>query len=252
LPPALPILRVEKIHEGTTKRGGDDDASHSREPTPAATFGPVPSPKTALHASNQGLYRLSSLGYSTSNLESGLTILSPKRLNPPAAILAVLRIQEVNSRSTQGGADCDSIHLNTPPYRFGHAFPSLARNPRRHANSLDSIPELKLGEDAGSCASGGPESGQEVLPMSAATKWTDPFDDMSDEEFDEHVESLFSERSRAVAVSLRVPADLLGRLKRQASRMGVPYQTLMKSVLESAVARLERHKPSQRRRAHRG
>jgi hypothetical protein len=44
--------------------------------------------------------------------------------------------------------------------------------------------------------------------MSAAMKWTDPFDDMSDEEFDEHVESLFSERSRVVAVSLRVPADL--------------------------------------------
>jgi hypothetical protein len=34
----------------------------------AATFGPVPSPKTALHASNQGLHRLSSLGYCTSNL----------------------------------------------------------------------------------------------------------------------------------------------------------------------------------------
>jgi predicted DNA binding CopG/RHH family protein len=87
--------------------------------------------------------------------------------------------------------------------------------------------------------------------MSAATKWTDPFDDMSDEEFDEHVGSLFSERPRAVAVSLRVPADLLERLKRQATRMGVPYQTLMKSVLESAVARLERREPSQGRRAHR-
>jgi hypothetical protein len=92
LPPARPILWVEKIHEGTTKCGGDDDASHSRDPIRAATFGPVPSPKTALHASNQGLYRLSSLGYSTSNLESGLTILSPKRLHPPAAILAVMRI----------------------------------------------------------------------------------------------------------------------------------------------------------------
>ncbi len=116
LPPARPILWVEKIHEGTTKRGGDDDASHSRDPIRAATFGPVPSPKTALHASNQGLHRLSSLRYSTSNLESGVTILSPKRVHPPAAILTSLRIQEVNSRSTQGGADCDSIHLNTPPY----------------------------------------------------------------------------------------------------------------------------------------
>ena len=52
--------------------------------------------------------------------------------------------------------------------------------------------------------------------MSTATKWTDPFEDMSDEEFDEHVDALFSERPRTVAVSLRVPNDLLERLKRQA------------------------------------
>ena len=49
--------------------------------------------------------------------------------------------------------------------------------------------------------------------MNVVTKWTDPFDDMSDEEFDEHVEALFAERPRNVAVSLRVPADLLERLK---------------------------------------
>jgi predicted DNA binding CopG/RHH family protein len=88
--------------------------------------------------------------------------------------------------------------------------------------------------------------------MSTATKWTDPFEDMSDEEFDEHVDALFSERPRTVAVSLRVPNDLLERLKRQAKRAGVPYQTLMKSVLESAVARLERREPSRDRRARRG
>ena len=88
--------------------------------------------------------------------------------------------------------------------------------------------------------------------MSTATKWTDPFEDMSDEEFDDHVDALFAERPRTVAVSLRVPSDLLERLKRQAKRAGVPYQTLMKSVLESAVARLERHEPSRERPAHRG
>jgi len=88
--------------------------------------------------------------------------------------------------------------------------------------------------------------------MSTATKWTDPFEDMSDEEFDEHIDALFSERPRTVAVSLRVPNDLLERLKRQAKRAGVPYQTLMKSVLESAVARLERREPSRERPAPRG
>ena len=54
--------------------------------------------------------------------------------------------------------------------------------------------------------------------MNAVTKWTDPFDDMSDEEFDQHVEALFSERRRTVAMSLRVSADLLVRLKMQATR----------------------------------
>ena len=89
--------------------------------------------------------------------------------------------------------------------------------------------------------------------MNAVTKWTDPFDDMSDEEFDQHVEALFSERPRTVAVSLRVSADLLERLKRQATRAGVPYQTFMKSVLESAIARLEtRPEASQPRRARSG
>jgi predicted DNA binding CopG/RHH family protein len=86
--------------------------------------------------------------------------------------------------------------------------------------------------------------------VSTATKWSDPFDDMSDEEFDTHVDTLFSERPRTVAVSLRVRADLLERLKRQAKRAGVPYQTLMKSVLESAVARLERRAPKDAGPAH--
>ncbi len=85
--------------------------------------------------------------------------------------------------------------------------------------------------------------------MRAVTKWTDPFDDMSDEEFDEHVDQLFSNRPRTVGVSLRVPADLLQRVKRQASRAGVPYQTFMKSVLEAAVARLERRPEAPHRRS---
>lgn len=76
--------------------------------------------------------------------------------------------------------------------------------------------------------------------MTATRRWTDPFDDMSDEEFDAHVDALFSARPRTVGVSLRVPRDLLERLKREAARAGVPYQTFMKSMLEAAVSRLER------------
>lgn len=76
--------------------------------------------------------------------------------------------------------------------------------------------------------------------MKSARKWVDPFDEMSDEEFDAHVDALFSTRPGSVAVSLRVAPDLLGRVKRQAARAGVPYQTFMKSILEAAVSRLER------------
>jgi predicted DNA binding CopG/RHH family protein len=84
--------------------------------------------------------------------------------------------------------------------------------------------------------------------MSAVKAWTDPFDDMSDEEFDAHVDELFSEKPRTVGVSLRVPQDLLERVKRQAAEAGVPYQTFMKAILEAAVSRLERRgRPTARR-----
>ena len=49
--------------------------------------------------------------------------------------------------------------------------------------------------------------------MSAAKKWIDPFDDMSDADFDTHVDGLFAARPSAVAVSFRVAPDLLGRVK---------------------------------------
>ncbi len=70
-------------------------------------------------------------------------------------------------------------------------------------------------------------------------RWSDPFEDMSDEEFDAHVDALFSVRPQTVGVSLRVPRDLLERVKREAGRAGVPYQTFVKGLLEAAVTRLE-------------
>lgn len=76
--------------------------------------------------------------------------------------------------------------------------------------------------------------------MTAARTWVDPFDDMSDADFDAHVDELFAARPTAVAVSFRVAPDLLGRVKRQAARAGVPYQTFMKGILEAGVSRLER------------
>jgi predicted DNA binding CopG/RHH family protein len=76
--------------------------------------------------------------------------------------------------------------------------------------------------------------------MKASRDWVDPFDEMTDDEFDAEVVRLFSAGSGSVAVSLRVDPDLLGRVKRQATRAGVSYQTFMKSILEAAVSRLER------------
>lgn len=78
--------------------------------------------------------------------------------------------------------------------------------------------------------------------MKATRKWVDPFDEMSDDEFDAHVDQLFAARPRTVAVSLRVAPELLQRVKRQAARAGMPYQTFVKSILEAAVSRLEARK----------
>jgi len=76
--------------------------------------------------------------------------------------------------------------------------------------------------------------------MKSARAWVDPFAEMSDDEFDKHVEGLFTSRAASAAVSLRIAPDLIARVKREALRVGVPYQTLMKSILEAGVAHLER------------
>jgi len=76
--------------------------------------------------------------------------------------------------------------------------------------------------------------------MKTAGNWVDPFDEMSDEEFDAHVDKLLAVRPATVAVSLRMAPELLGRVKREAGRAGVPYQTFMKGILEAGLSSLER------------
>ena len=85
--------------------------------------------------------------------------------------------------------------------------------------------------------------------MKVARNWVDPFEQMSDEEFDMHVDELFAARPATVAVSLRMAPDLLTRVKRQASRAGVRYQTFMKGILEAGVSRLERTSSGSSQRA---
>lgn len=68
--------------------------------------------------------------------------------------------------------------------------------------------------------------------------FNDPFDELSDEEFEREV--LESLDQASTKISLRVPKDLLNRTKHVAERRGVPYQSLMKALIDQGVRRLER------------
>jgi predicted DNA binding CopG/RHH family protein len=70
----------------------------------------------------------------------------------------------------------------------------------------------------------------------------DPYDSLGDDEFDEHIASLLTRHpERTVAVSIRWPEQLLGRVKRVAESAGVPYQTLIKDLVAAALPAAEGH-----------
>lgn len=66
----------------------------------------------------------------------------------------------------------------------------------------------------------------------------DPFDELSDEEFEREV--LDSLDQATTKISLRVPKELLTRTKQAAEKRAVPYQSLMKALIDQGVRRLER------------
>ena len=68
--------------------------------------------------------------------------------------------------------------------------------------------------------------------------FNDPFDDLGDEDFEREV--LESLDQATTKISLRVPKDLLSRTKHAAQRRGVPYQALMKALIDQGIRRLER------------
>jgi predicted DNA binding CopG/RHH family protein len=70
------------------------------------------------------------------------------------------------------------------------------------------------------------------------TPFNDPFDKLSDDEFEREV--LESLDQATTKISLRVPKDLLSRTKHAAERRGVPYQSLMKALIDQGIRRLER------------
>lgn len=76
--------------------------------------------------------------------------------------------------------------------------------------------------------------------------FSDPFDKLSDEEFEREVLEALDRGT--TKISLRVPNDLLGRTRQIAERRGVPYQALIKVLIDQGVRRLERVSAGVRRR----
>jgi predicted DNA binding CopG/RHH family protein len=69
----------------------------------------------------------------------------------------------------------------------------------------------------------------------------DPYDTMSDEEFDTEVLAML-ERTKTRAVSIRLPLELIERTKAVAEAEHVPYQTLMKAFIDGGVRKLEKRR----------
>ncbi|MGH7868486.1 MAG: CopG family antitoxin, partial [Candidatus Dormibacteraceae bacterium] len=66
---------------------------------------------------------------------------------------------------------------------------------------------------------------------------------MTDEEYEEHWSRIFEQqKKKSVGVHLRVPEELLRRIKRMASAEEIPYQTLIKRLLDADVGGWERHR----------
>lgn len=67
----------------------------------------------------------------------------------------------------------------------------------------------------------------------------DPFDEMTDE-IESEVEGVLRREAASVTISIRMPSQLLERTKKVAADGGVPYQSLIKRLVEIGLARLER------------
>ena len=80
--------------------------------------------------------------------------------------------------------------------------------------------------------------------------FSDPFDALSDDDFEREVLEALDHGT--TKISLRVPNELLGRARQAAERRGVPYQSLIKVLIDQGVRRLERVAPVGRRHRRAG
>jgi len=76
--------------------------------------------------------------------------------------------------------------------------------------------------------------------VSAERYHRDPYEGMTETELDAHFAELFDRRERTISVTLRMPEELLRRTKRLAEARHVPYQRLIKQILDAAISRIER------------
>ena len=128
------------------------------------------------------------------------------------------------------------LHLSYDESRFeAHTIDRMLGHLERVLEQVAGDPDIRLGE----MELMGPD--ERVLVVD---KWnqTEPAYSHS-----AYVDELFAARQSTVAVSLRMPPDLLGRVKREAGRAGVPYQRFIKGILEAGVTRLERRGPAPKR-----
>ena len=89
-----------------------------------------------------------------------------------------------------------------------------------------------------------------MIEKASRQPFHDPYDQLTDEQFEEEV--LEALEQSTTKISLRVPSGLLERTKRVAGDRGVPYQSLMKVLIDQGIKRLERkpaaaHRPGKRR-----
>jgi predicted DNA binding CopG/RHH family protein len=75
----------------------------------------------------------------------------------------------------------------------------------------------------------------------SAQHFHDPYDAMNDDEFDAYVGRLFDQpQGPTRSVTVRMPEALLSRLQHMAAQRHMPYQRLMKRMLEESISGLER------------
>lgn len=76
----------------------------------------------------------------------------------------------------------------------------------------------------------------------SSNEFHDPYESMADTEFSDYVSRLFDDQRRQplTPVSLRVPSELLQRVRRMADAGDVPYQQLIKKFIETGTTQLER------------